>query len=250
MGYQGLETQAIAALSVHRMQYLEQSPVTTNAAYQALWTEAFPNGEPVSLETVGLAIAAYERTLLSSRAPFQRWLRGESGAMTPAQKRGALVFFGVKADCEQCHTGPALNSVNFYALGMSDLAGPDVLGPVPPSTGRGGFLQDGQEEFKFKIPQLYNLADSPFLGHGGTFVGLRAVVDYYNDARPDVALPAGRLAKELVPLELTEDEVADLTEFLSVALRDPDLARFAPEALPSGNCFPAADAQARVDLGC
>ena len=59
-----------------------------------------------------------------------------------------------------------------------------------------------------------------------------------------------KLAEEFVPLGLTNTELDDLEAFLTTALRDPDLARYAPESLPSGNCFPNADAVSRVDLGC
>jgi cytochrome c peroxidase len=247
LGYDGLESQAISALMKHRMDSLQASPLATHPGYQALWTEAFP-GEPISLERAGLAIAAYERTLLSNRAPFQRWLRGETVAMSDAEKRGALLFFD-KAGCEVCHTGPALNQMAFYALGMPDMEGPGVIGLAEP-LGRGGFTGLSNEEYKFKVPQLYNLKDAPFYGHGGTFESLREVVEYYNDGIPAVSLPAGRAPVFFRALDLTEREVDDLTRFLSESLRDPDLARYAPDTLPSGNCTPANDLQARADLGC
>ena len=249
LGFQGLETQAIAALEAHRMGKVEESVAATHPTYRALWDQAFP-GEPVSRRTAGLAIAAYERTILANRAPFQRWLRGETDAMSEQQKRGAILFFG-KAGCEDvCHTGPALNIVEFYALGMPDMAGAGVIGSIPEDLGRGGFTGDEEEEFLYKVPQLYNLNDSPFLGHGGTFGSIREIVDYYNAGIPDKALPEGRLINRFKPLELTEPEIEDLVVFLTEALHDPDLRRYVPDALPSGNCTPANDPLARQDLGC
>ncbi len=249
LGYDGLETQAIAALSIHRMDSVQNTVLVTNAEYQDLWDRVFP-GEEVSLEKVGLAIAAYERTLLSTKAPFQRWLKGETNAMTDAEKRGAVVFFG-KAICEVCHTGPALNQMDFYALGMKDMEGPDVLGaPKDLSLGRGDFLADPAEDFKFKVPQLYNLVDSPFWGHGGTFRSMREIVEYYNDAIPDIDIPADKIPSRFRPLDLTEQEIDDLVVFLTVSLYDPDLDRYSVTELPSGNCTPANDLQARADLGC
>ena len=169
--------------------------------------------------------------------------------MTNAEKRGAIVFFG-KAGCEDCHTGPALNQMAFYALGMPDMQGPDVFGDVPESLGRGGFLEEDSENYKFKVPQLYNLKDAPFYGHGGTFRTLTEVVDYYNAGIPARPLPEGRLAALFKPLGLTRGEVNDLVRFLAESLRDPDLSRFVPESLPSGHCTPANDPAARADLGC
>ncbi len=248
LGFEGLEAQAIAGLTTHRMDALESSIVATHPTYQALWDRVFP-GEAVSPVPVGLALAAFQRTLLANQAPFQRWLRGELDAMSDAEKRGALLFFG-KADCEVCHTGPALNQMDFYALGMPDLQGADVFGAVPENLGRGGFLDDPSEHFKFKVPQLYNLKDTPFYGHGGTFHSLRAIVEYYNNGIPARPLPEGRLPEQFRPLGLTPAEIDDLVLFLGESLRDPDLRRYVPETLPSGQCTPANDPAARVDLGC
>jgi cytochrome c peroxidase len=248
LGYEGVESQAIAALTDHRSDSVAAWPVASHPTYSALWEAAFP-GEAVSRELAGLAIAAYERTLLASRAPFQLWLRGDTRAMTVDEKRGALVFFA-KAGCDECHSGPALNSMAFYAVAMPDMPASAMVRPLSPSLGRGGFNGVDDDLFKFKVPQLYNLADSPFYGHGGTFQTLRSVVEYYNDGEPAVVLPPGRLEPRFVPLELTEEEVDQLTAFLEGALNDPDLERFVPASVPSGGCFPANDPAARLDIGC
>lgn len=245
LGYDGLETQAIAGLTAHRMGDPAAWP---RAAYAERWARAFP-GDSISLVTAGLAIAAFERTLLASHAPFQRWLRGERDALTPAEKRGGILFFG-KAGCALCHTGPALSQTTFYALGMPDLHGPDVVGDEPESLGRGGFTGNPDDNYTFKVPTLYNLRDAPFYGHGGAFTSLREVVEYYNAGVPARPLPEGRLAMHFRPLGLTPAEVDDLVAFLSDALYDPDLMRYVPDALPSGRCTPADDAQSRADLGC
>lgn len=121
LGYEGLETQAIAGLKVHRLE-LERD-LLESLGYILAFDEAFPEVTPsrrYTREMAGLAIAAYERTVLSNEAPFQKWLKGEEGAMSKEEKYGALLFFG-KADCVSCHTGPALNQMEFYALGMKDL---------------------------------------------------------------------------------------------------------------------------------
>ena len=75
--------------------------------------------EPASLP------ALFERTVRANQAPFQRWLRGDRKAMSIEEKEGALLFFG-KAQCDACHSGPALNSMTFHALGMADLEGPEI----------------------------------------------------------------------------------------------------------------------------
>lgn len=257
LGYEGLETQAIAALTAHRM---EGGPAAVAAAYpeyRKLFEAAFPDRAAdarITEETAGLAIAAYERTLVASKAPFQWWLRGNPDALTAAEKRGALVFFG-KAACVTCHTGPALSSMTFHALGMGDLDGADIIGEADPADpirfGRGGFTGHAEERYRFKTPQLYNLADHAAFGHGATFASIREVVTYKNDAVPQSPYVAPRrLSPHFQPLGLTEAEIDDLAAFLKRGLYDPALGRYVPSALPSGHCFPVNDAQSRRDLGC
>jgi cytochrome c peroxidase len=262
LGYQGLETQAHAGLAVHRQGSIATSRVAEIPAYREAFREAFPGeAEPVNRLNAALAIAAFERTLLASRAPFQEWLRGDRDALTGREKEGAVVFFG-KGGCVACHTGPALSSMSFHALGMGDLdqaydrgrVNLEPFGGTVPwavRLGRGGFTGRPEDEFAFKTPQLYNLTDSPFYGHGASFPSVRGVVEYKNAAVPESPnVPAGRLSGRFVPLGLTEGEIADLVTFLEHALRDARLDRFPPPELPSGNCFPVNDPQGRMDLGC
>ena len=187
-------------MTVHRM---DVDSIETSNAYQGYFEAAFPELTPeerFTKEVVGLAIAAYERTVLANKAPFQEWLRGNTSAMTEKEKEGALIFF-TKGECATCHTGPALNTMDFYALGMKDLDGPGVYGTGTDKTenlGRGGFTQKPEDMYKFKVPQLYNLRDSPFYGHGGSFTSLREVVEYKNEAvKENANVPDGQLAAEI-----------------------------------------------------
>lgn len=256
LGYEGAEIQAIAGLKVHRLE-IDQGFFTANG-YASLFQQAFPGLSGTNLytsENAGLAVAAYERTLLPNEAPFQRWLQGESDAMTESQKQGAMVFFN-KGNCVSCHNGPALNSMEFHAIGMKDLDGPGFYGTTGAAAdatnkGRGGFTGVSSEEYQFKVPQLYNLSDSPFYGHGGNFTSIKAVIDYKNAAQSENSnVPATQLATGFQPLNLSDSEVTALVDFLENALHDPNLNRYVPDNLPSGNCFPNADAQSKIDLNC
>ena len=255
LGFEGTETQAIAGLAVHRMA-IKNSIAEMSTDYQGLFAAAFPDvsaEDKFTNETAGLAIAAYERTLLATEAPFQKWLKGNTNALTEAQKRGAILFFG-EAQCNACHTGAALNSMEFHALGMNDLQGFGVYGDGPQEAdkqGRGGFTKKAEDMYKFKVPQLYNLKDSPFYGHGGTFYTVEEVVRYKNEAIPaQTDVPESQLAAEFVPLGLSEQEISDISDFIENGLYDPNLQRYVPESLPSGNCFPNNDAVSKSDLGC
>jgi len=256
LGYEGLETQAIAGIDVHRMECDED--FMAGMSYKSMFDQAFsdfPLEERYSNETAGLAIAAYERTLMSTEAPFQRWLKGENNAMTDQEKRGALLFFG-DAGCVSCHTGPALNEMDFKAIGMKDLyeLGSEVFNASAESVenkGRGGFTGNPDDNYKFKVPQLYNLEESPFYGHGSSFNSIRDVIDYKNKAvAENSTVPASQLDEEFVPLNLTEDEVTDIAVFIEKALKDPNLNRYVPESVLSGACIPFNDPLAANQLGC
>ena len=256
LGYEGTETQAIAGLKVHRLG-LDQS-FLLKYGYKQLFDTAFPDIDQVDrydAERAGLAIAAYERTLLANEAPFQQWLKGNNRAMNDIQKEGAILFFG-KAGCVNCHTGPALNTMRFEALGMKDLIQAGHLSfkikeDDRERLGRGGFTGKEIDYYKFKVPQLYNLKDSPFYGHGSSFQSIRAVVEYKNNAQKENSdVPDAQLSPEFQPLGLSTEEVSLIAEFIETALYDDNLNRYVPQEIYSGYCFPFNDPLARNQLGC
>jgi cytochrome c peroxidase len=116
--------------------------------------------------------------------------------------------------------------------------------------GRGGLTGNQDDDYKFKVPQLYNLSDVGVLGHGGSFSSVREVVEYKNAAVPQSEAAASNLDFRFRALDLTEEQIDDLVIFLEVSLRDPDLMRYEPDALPSGLCVINNDPTSRVDLGC
>lgn len=252
LGYEGTETQAIAGLHVHRM---DMTAALFNSGYQSLYEAAFGNlssDTVMSNVYVGLAIAAYERTLLATEAPFQKWLNGQSNALTAKQKQGAILFFG-KAECYTCHNGPALNSMDFFALGMKDLDGPGVYLVNDPTVklGRGGFTGNSEDDYKFKVPQLYNLINSRFYGHGASFHSVEKVIRYKNNATPEnLGVPSGQLAADFHPLYLSNSEIEAITDFIERGLYDANLQRYVPASIPSGNCFPNNDPRSSQDMGC
>ncbi len=255
LGYSGVETQAIAGLEFHRMGI--DMDLIENSYYKDLFDMAFPEypeAERYTFETAGLAIAAYERIMMTNEAPFQNWLKGDTDALTQKQKNGAMLFFD-KAGCANCHTGPALNANEFFAIGMGDLTGSDILGEFENfediQKGRGGFTRIDEDNYKFKVPQIYNLKFTNFLGHGATFTSVREVIEYKNQGEKENAIvPNGQLADEFKPLGLTETEIDELVDFVENGLYDPLMNRYVPESIASGNCYPNNDSQSIEDMGC
>ncbi|WP_299314263.1 cytochrome c peroxidase [uncultured Aquimarina sp.] len=257
LGFQGVEVQAIKGQKVHRLQ-IDDEFVNT-FGYKELFDAAFPDvveNERYTKRNAALAIAAYERILLANKSPWQDWLKGNNDALTDIEKKGAIAFFG-KGKCYECHTGPALNDKGFYSFGMGDfdnVNGALLLYDVNIDNvkrGRGGFTNNSADNFKFKTPTLYNLVDNGFYGHGGTFTSVKAVISYKNQGTPQNAeVPAENLAFQFGTINLTEEEIDNMTSFIENSLRDPELNRYVPESIISGNCFPNNDYTSRVDLGC
>lgn len=256
LGFEGLETQAIAGQAVHRQEV--DPDFIFNSSYRGLFDLAFadmPAEERYTAIAAGLAMAAYERTVLADQAPFQRWLRGNQHAMTNEEKLGAVLFF-TKAECWTCHNGPSLANMEFHGLGMDDLHNcPEPTfrsGPAEGANlGRGGFTGNPADNFHFKVPQLYNLADSPFYGHGSSLRSVRAVLDYKNAGIPQrTDIPAAQLSPHFKPLGLTSTELDQLEAFINRALYDDKLDRYEPTHLPSGACIPNNDPVSQVDLDC
>lgn len=256
-GFQGLETLCFAAFPKHRLT-IDTTWLCSDSIYKPLFDLAFPDTpvqRRVSLITVSLAIAAYERTLLANQSPFQRWIRGDKKALTTDENAGRKLFFG-KAKCDRCHKGPALSSDAFYALAMNDLQeGVNGVINIPndplENKGRGGFTNKESDKYKFKVPQLYNLKDVHFFGHGASFTSIEEVVRYFNNAVPqNPNVPVSKLPKSFVSLGLTDTEIAQIVKFIENGLYDPNLTRYVPGSVPSGNCIPNNDVQSKIDRGC
>jgi cytochrome c peroxidase len=251
---EGLEAVVTRALITHRQDINKE--LMDKLGYTALFDNAFHN-VPVSqrytLQNASHAISSYFRTILTNQAPFQKWLRGDENAMTETQKKGALLFFG-KAQCVNCHTGPSLNGQRFAALGVKDLDQNDYLVYKTDdgrSKGRASFTLKDEDLYKFKVPELYNLKDVGFYFHGASKKSLREVVEYFNVAEPEnPRVEKNRIDGLFKPLYLTNAEVNELTEFLANGLYDPNLVRYKPTSVYSGNCFPNNDTQSQIDLGC
>ena len=212
----------------------------------------------------GKAIAAYERRLVSTAfAPsaFDRFMAGDTQAMSPAAIRGARLFVG-HAGCMECHNGPALSDFSFHnvgapqtgeyapatdlgrATGIADVTVSAFSRKTTFSDDREGqataavlalaSLDDGAKQAyagQFKTPTLRNVAKTAPYMHDGAYQSLWDVVNHYNFGGA-TGQYSGVKDPAIAPLMLTDAELSDLVEFLR-ALDDGD-------ALPDDN-FPDPD---------
>jgi cytochrome c peroxidase len=248
-----------------------------NAAYRSLFAARFPAvaaGAPIDFTMFGRAIAEFEFTLVRATAPIDRYARGERDALSDAQKRGALLFFG-KGKCVECHAVAGTANEMFSDFQMHNIAVPQIAPAF--GTGRGNMIFDGPGEdedfglaqitgnvddrYKFRSSPLRNVALQPYFFHNGAFARLEDAIRHHLDvaasARGYDATAAGTdedLRTRLGPIEpvlatldpllrdpiaLSASEFDDLLAFVRDGLLDPragaaSLCSVIPPSLPSG----------------
>src|SRR5882724_10955091 len=181
------------------------------AEYKPLFAAAFP-GEKMSPKTLAQAIATYERTVVSQRAPFDDWIDGNEKAISEEAKRG-FALFNAKAQCSSCHEG-----WNFTNDGFQDVGLPSD------DIGRGQFMPGViKMQHAFKTPGLREITRrSPYM-HDGSLATLEQVVDHYDQGGVDRPSRSDLMK----PLGLTAQEKSDLVVFLQTLTSD-----LTPTALP------------------
>lgn len=242
-----LERQVRAALENHR---INADALRDIPAYVDLFAAAFPEladaptDQLIDLFQIVRAVASYERTVLSNQSPWDAFLAGDNAAMTRAELDGAELFFG-DANCYACHTGRGFESSTYHALGVAEHS---LVADGEHDLGRSVVTNDPADDFKFRAVGIRGLKGAGPFFHGGSAATLEDVIRYKNAAIPDQDVPT--LSPLFVPLNLTEQEIQDLTAFVRDALFDPNLERHVPTFVPSGLCFPNDDRVSRYDAAC
>ena len=254
LGFEGIETQNMDGLIAHRITINKE--LLDEYGYTFLFDQVFadvPVEERYTIATASLAFSAYIRTILANRAPFQDWLKGDREALGYEEKKGAILFFE-KAQCIQCHYNQNLGSSEFHALGVTDMDQIPSYNTSPDdrrNLGRGGFTLQPEDNYRFKVPGIYNLQGANFYFHGASKTSIRDLVEYKNAAQSENSrVPQDLISSKFKPIGLTEEEKNHLIAFLENGLQDPDLKRYVPTSVLSGNCFPNADEASQLDLGC
>ncbi len=254
LGFEGIETQNMDGLIAHRITI--NKDLLDEYGYTFLFDQVFadvPVEERYTITTASLAFSAYIRTILANRAPFQDWLKGDREALGYEEKKGAILFFE-KAQCIQCHYNQNLGSSEFHALGVTDMDQIPSYNTSPDdrrNLGRGGFTLQPEDNYRFKVPGIYNLQGANFYFHGASKTSIRDLVEYKNAAQSENSrVPQDLISSKFKPIGLTEEEKNHLIAFLENGLQDRDLKRYVPTSVLSGNCFPNADEASQLDLGC
>jgi cytochrome c peroxidase len=160
---------------------------------------AFGEGK-ITRKKIELALATFERTIVSGEAPFDRWIAGDEKALSESAKRG-FDLFNNKANCAACHSGWAFTDSSFHDIGSA----------TKDDIGRGKLFPTSVKlQYAFKTPTLRDAARRGPYMHDGSVETLQAVIDLYD--RGGIERPSR--SDEIRPLNLSKDEKADLIAFL------------------------------------
>jgi cytochrome c peroxidase len=242
------------------------------SGYRKLFGQVFPavrRGGPITFDDFARAIAEFEFSLTFANAPIDRFARGEPNAMTAAEKRGAILFFGA-AGCVACHAVSGRSNEMFsdfqqHVIGVPQLVPSDTNNTFdgPGSNedfGREDFTANPGDRYAFRTAPLRNISLSPAFMHDGAFTSLRSAVVHHLDVAasarsydpaaqglpPDLRqvgpidpILARLDARVATPRLLDDTQIDDLVAFVRDALLDPratpdNLRRLVPSSVPSG----------------
>jgi hypothetical protein len=225
------ENLTLLLLDAHRMLNFQAPVLRNNKAFVKLFADAFPQEAAtdtaevptlITDDTVLRATSTFLRTVVTRNTPFDHFLAGDNRALTPAQQRGARLFFTPAAagaggaGCFTCHSGPMLNKQpndsdvtgvgafvdeNFINVGIGDhpvqalnaLArghlnpadlGADGFPYHAEDKGRQEITGDTGDAFRFRVLTLRQLKDGRNFTHNGSFTKVRDVVEYFNAGVP------------------------------------------------------------------
>lgn len=197
-----LEAQVLAPLENKDEMNAELEPVLqrlrTDTTYIRLFDRAF--GEAPSIRSLTQAVAAYQRTLVSTGSRYDQYVAGQTDALT-TQERAGLDLFNGKAGCVTCHAGPLFTNFSFENKGLS-MALAD--------SGRARITGLSSDFGKFKVPSLRNVAlTAPYM-HDGRFSTLETVLQHHNQGGSHTR----NQSPMIKAINLTPEETSAIVAFL------------------------------------
>jgi cytochrome c peroxidase len=170
--------------------------------YRREFAAAF--GSEPDKEPVQRALATFVRGIVAGDGPYDRFVRGQVDALTPAQRSGQWVFES-KGRCWQCHTPPLFTDEQFHNTGVGA-----VDGQAEP--GRAAATKAPADRGRWKTPTLRRVRESAPYMHDGSLPTLEDVVAFYVRG----GTPNENLDPKMKPLDLTEADRRHLVEFLKI----------------------------------
>ncbi len=234
---QTLEQQALfpmmSAFEMNRNLDFVEEVIRSVPEYVEEFKKVFGDGD-ISRERIAMAIAAFERTLVSVNPPLDRWLRGDKKALSAEAKNGYDIFTG-KGNCADCHNGVSLSDNRFHALDVPENEAqekdPRVAATrrfvakvyhyedfrnLKEDPGRYLITKDKKDWKAFKTPALWEISRTGPYMHNGIFHTLDEVIEFFDRG-------GGKGNTALKPLGLSIQEKKSLMAFLTEALTGEEI---------------------------
>ncbi|MFO8142865.1 MAG: cytochrome-c peroxidase [Marinobacter sp.] len=165
--------------------------------YIERFEDAFPQQEDaVTFNNMAVAIEAYEATLITPDAAFDKYLRGNTNALNETEKEGLALF--MDRGCTACHSGVNLGGQNYYPFGLVARPGGDIL--PEGDKGRFAVTATASDEYVFRASPLRNIELTAPYFHSGAVWSLEEAVSVMGTAQ--------------LGTELKDDEVKSIVAFL------------------------------------
>ncbi len=172
--------------------------LSKSEGYKKLFAAAFPTDKnPVNFTNMRNAIAAFERTLLTP-SKFDKYLAGDSTALTDNEKNGLITF--INTGCTTCHNGPLLGGNMFQKFPLIGSDYKTLTGSTIDDKGKMEVTKNEADKYIFKVPALRNISETWPYFHDGSVKELDKTINI--------------MAKLELNKELTPEQTADMVVFL------------------------------------
>jgi cytochrome c peroxidase len=187
-----------------------ENKLNENTEYVDLFKKAF-NIDYIDSNHVVMALAQFERTLISVNSKFDKYLNGEE-QLTPSEFSGYAIFNSEKADCFHCHGTQMFMDNDFHNNGLDEEPFLDL--------GLAKVTEKNSDNGKFKTPTLRNIEFSAPYMHDGRFTNIEEVIEHYNSGGNYSSTVDPLMKKIGIGLQLTNQEKQDLIAFLKTLSDD------------------------------
>jgi cytochrome c peroxidase len=178
--------------------------------YREMFESAFPNSV-ITPERLAMAIATFERTLVTGKTAYDLYWQGDKNAMSSSAIRGMNLFSG-KAKCSICHSGPFFTDHQFHNISFA-------RNKSIQDEGRKKVTQEVFHDGAFKTPGLRGITSTAPYMHDGGLTNLKSVIEFYDMG----GVSSKGKSPFISPIGMSENEKSDLLEFLKALSVDGEV---------------------------
>lgn len=202
-GSKFLEAQVVVPLQSHTEMNLRLNEAVSKLSQDKKYQELAELGynRPFDAFVLTRALAAFERTLVSSNSPYDHYNSGQEEALTDIEKKGMKLFFSKEMGCSNCHTGFNFTNERFENNGLYK---------TYKDSGRARITGKGEDIGKFRVPTLRNIESTAPYMHDGSVQSLELIIDHYAEGGKGHT----NQSELITGFELDEQEREQLISFL------------------------------------